>query len=923
MKPDYISLGFEQIGQELRVLVAAFAEMLRELGHPELARHLPWLQTADSATLAADQTEALPARLGLAYSVAFQMLNMVEENAAAAMRELREVEEGLTAQKGLWGNQLARLKAEGISAEAIAAQMRRVRVEPVLTAHPTEAKRLSVLNHHRVLFSLLEELRRAVMTPTMQHRLHAEIRASLERLWRTGEILLEKPAIADERRNVMHYLREVFPKVLPILDQRIHLAWQDAGFDPALLESASLPRLAFGTWVGGDRDGHPGVTAQITEETLESLRANALIVHHRNLTALSERLTLTAWLQPPPPRLGEAIQKLASNVGERATSILATHPEEPWRQYAELMLVRLPLELPNGASEELRSGSAYYAQAEELAADLAQLQHLLREAGATRLAAEDVGPVLRAVEVFKFHLAQLDIRQNSAFHAKALSQLMCAAGIDGSQWEEWSEADRMRFLERELRSPRPFLHPSASAGPEADAVLSCYRVLAEHLVDYGSGGLGALIVSMTRRLSDLLVVYVLAREAGLLRSFPEGIVCLLPVVPLFETADDLAGAPEMLRQFLAQPVTRHSQEFHAKCAGRPGELLQQVMVGYSDSNKDAGILASQWALHRAQAQLAQAGKDYGVQVRFFHGRGGTVSRGAGPTHRFLDALPHGTLCGDIRLTEQGETIAQKFGNPSTAAYNLELLLAGVTATATMHSIGTPEPHALTPLVAKLAETSRVAYRRLLETDGFLTFYRQATPIDALEHSRIGSRPARRTGTPNLADLRAIPWVFSWNQARFYVPGWMGVGSALAALDDAAFKQLAAQLRSWPFLHYVITNIESSIASGDRELMCAYAELVEDAAIRARFMNLILAEWDLTRAMLDRLRGGAMASRRPRMWKTLELRAEALRILHRQQIELLARWRGLQARGDDSAANNLLPDVLLSINAIASGLRTTG
>jgi phosphoenolpyruvate carboxylase len=312
-----------------------------------------------------------------------------------------------------------------------------------------------------------------------------------------------------------------------------------------------------------------------------------------------------------------------------------------------------------------------------------------------------------------------------------------------------------------------------------------------------------------------------------------------------------------------------------------------------------------------------------VQVRFFHGRGGTVSRGAGPTHRFLDALPQGTLMGDIRLTEQGETIAQKFGNPSTAAYNLELLLAGVTATAAFHATRAAEPHPLTPLVAKLADTSRIAYRRLLEAEGFLSFYRQATPIDALEQSRIGSRPSRRTGTPSLADLRAIPWVFSWNQARYYVPGWMGAGSALAALDQSEFRQLGEQMRSWPFLHYVITNIESSIASADRDLMCDYADLVEDPAIRGRILKLILDEWDLTREMLDRLRGGAMASRRPRMWKTLELRAEALRVLHRQQIHLLRKWRGLQARGDDEAANALLPDLLLSINAIASGLRTTG
>ncbi|MEO6785203.1 MAG: phosphoenolpyruvate carboxylase [Chthoniobacteraceae bacterium] len=913
-QPDYLALGFEQIDRDLRFMVGAFAEVLRDLGHGELAAHLPWIGDGTVASEA-------PARLGLAYSVAFQILNMVEENASATMRDLREEHEGVAAEHGLWGNQLARLKAAGLGEADIAAQMRRVRVEPVLTAHPTEAKRLTVLDHHRALFALLQQ-GAGSRTPGGIRRRAVEVKAALERLWRTGEILLEKPTLTDERRNVMHYLREVFSAVLPVLDERLRLAWSEAGFDPARFSSPdALPRIGFGTWVGGDRDGHPGVTAEVTRESLERLRANALLVHHRNLTALAQKLTLTTWMQPPPAALHTEIERMAGALGDGAARIIAAHGEEPWRQFVELMLARLPLDVTPGKLAQLREGAALYRNAAELSADLDALHSLLTEAGARRLAEVDVEPVRRALQVFGFHLAHLDIRQNSAFHAKALAQLMGAAGMDGSQWEEWEENERLRFLERELRSPRPFLHPSASAGPEADAVLGCYRVLATHIATYGADGLGALIVSMTRRLSDLLVVYVLAREAGLLRAFPEGIVCLLPVVPLFETADDLENGPEMLRQFVSQPVTRRSLEFHAKRDG--AELVQQVMVGYSDSNKDAGILASQWALHRAQSQLSAVGTDAGINIRFFHGRGGTVSRGAGPTHRFLDALPHGSLHGDIRLTEQGETIAQKFANPATAAYNLELLLAGVTATTGLHARDSQPPHPLTPLVEKLAATSRTAYRSLLEADGFLAFYRQATPIDALEHSRIGSRPSRRTGEPSLADLRAIPWVFSWNQARFYVPGWFGAGSALAALDDEELTRLGAGVRGWPFLHYVITNIESSLASSDRDLMCAYADLVEDVAIRGRLLGQILREWDLTRDMLERLRGRPMALRRPRMWKTLHLRTEALRILHLQQIALLREWRGLRAADNESAANAMLPDLLLSINAIASGLRTTG
>jgi len=548
---------------------------------------------------------------------------------------------------------------------------------------------------------------------------------------------------------------------------------------------------------------------------------------------------------------------------------------------------------------------------------------VLSEAQATRLVRSDVAPVRRSVEVFGFHLAQLDVRQNSVFHARALSQLLAKAGISADPWDEWTESERLRFMEKELRSPRPFLHPSASAGTEADAVLGCYRALAAHMDRHGANGVGSLIVSMTRCTSDLLVVYLLAREAGLLRSYPEGMVCLLPVVPLFETIEDLECGPDILRLFLEQPVTRVSLALHAERAGRPGELLQQVMVGYSDSNKDGGILASQWALQKGQTRLARAGADCGVDIRFFHGRGGTVSRGAGPTHRFLEALPQGSLSGHLRLTEQGETIAQKYANPATATYNLELLLAGVTGTTVLHTqLGARVPQ-LAPVMEKLADASKRAYRQLLETEDFLAFHRLATPIDALENSRIGSRPSRRTGRASLEDLRAIPWVFSWNQSRFYLPGWYGAGSGLAALSEEELTAVAEQVRNWPFLHYVLTNVESSLASTNREVMQAYADLVADETLRARILGLVFQEWDLTHRMLQRVRGAAMAERRPRMLKTLELRAEALRLLHRQQIALLGEWRARKAAGDEAGADALLPDLLLSINAIASGLRTTG
>lgn len=915
---DYVELGFRQLDHEIRWLADALAEVLTGLGEPELAKWVPW---RDSGVMASPQgMETPPNRLGLALAMAFQLLNTVEEHVSESMRRLRENTDSAEAELGLWADQLESLKREGATPEMVLETMKHVEVEPVFTAHPTEAKRSSVLEQHRALMQLLQR----IQGTNQRQPQRAELLALLERLWRTGEILLQKPSVSDERRNVLNYLRDVLPGVVVTLDRRLQEAWARTGYPEWMIQSATLlPQLRFGTWVGGDRDGHPGVTAEVTAETLERLRANALVVLYRQLSQMAERLPLSEWVQPPPPSLLELRARALAALGENGKTIVQAHAGEPWRQTAELLAARLPVELHPGLMAQVREAPGRYTNPAELDADLGTLQQSLVEAGAGRLAEQDVRPVRRVLGTFGFHLATLDVRQNSAFHEKALIQLLSAAGVDASQWHEWTEAERLRLLEREIRSPRPFLHPSASAGPEADAVLATYRVLASHLERYGAAGVGALIVSMTRRVSDLLTVYVLAREAGLLKRFPEGMVCLLPVVPLLETVQDLQRGPEILRAFLEFPVTRASLEFQARRAGRPGKPRQQVMVGYSDSNKDAGILASQWALQRAQTRLAQVGQNAGVPVQFFHGRGGTISRGAGPTHRFLEALPPGSLDGAIRLTEQGESIAQKYGNPGTACYNLELLMAGVTSAAWRHRQAQPISPELVPWLDQLAEISMQTYRALMDSEGFLTFHRQATPMDALENTRIGSRPARRTGQSSLADLRAIPWVFSWTQARYYLTGWYGAGTALDSLSDETMAVLRAHLRSTPFLHYVLTNIETSLASSDLDVMREYASLVEDESIRIRVWNQIEAEWHRTQRAIKRLRGQEFSRRRPRLGRTLALRAAPLRLLHTQQIALLKRWRSALKAGEDQTAQELFPELLLSINAIASGLRTTG
>lgn len=912
----------DKVDRDLRFLIQCFREVLIELGETELAERLPWQdgRTDPPAAL-------LPERTAQAYSMAFQMLNMVEENAAAQFRRQQEAEHGMTHESGLWGQNLHRLKNFGLTERQIAAALPQICVEPVLTAHPTEAKRATVLEQHRELYLLLVKRENQMWSPAEQQAIRAEIKLALERLWRTGEIFLEKPDVASELRNVLHYLRNVFPDALPMLDRRLQQAWEDAGFDPALLDDPQgLPRLTFGNWVGGDRDGHPLVGAETTRLALRELRLNALLLLHRRLTSLAARLSLAERLQPPPPALQARIAELGAQLGRRGQAALRRNPEEPWRQFVNLMLARLPLDVTNMETPRLTAtDTVYYHRAAELTADLHLLHTTLVAVRAQRLAAADVQPIMRIVQTFGFHSAALDVRQNSRFHDLALAQLMVAAGLDGADFPEWDEERRLELLNRELAAPRPFTRADMPVGAEADAVVSCYRVLMEHIQDYSADGLGALIVSMTRSLSDLLVVYLLAREVGLAFSTPEGLVCRLPVTPLFETIEDLQRSPAILRDFLAHPVTQRSLEYQRAQTGAD-DRVQQVMIGYSDSNKDGGICASLWSLYRAGEMLTAVGREHGVRIRFFHGRGGTISRGAGPTHRFIRAQPHSALGGDLRMTEQGETIAQKYANLISAVYNVELLLAGVTGATLLHRHNSPAAHLLEPTMDRLATSSRRAYTELLHTDGFMQFFSQATPIDVIEASRIGSRPARRTGRRTLADLRAIPWVFSWSQARFYLSGWYGLGSALEELqrhEPATFAEVCEQNLVWPPLHYIISNAATSIVTADAALMRAYAELVTDPEVRDRVLSVIIAEYERTRRMLEAIYGGPLAERRPRIQRLLDLRQAGLTTLHRQQIELMRVWRDLQQTGERERAEQVLLQLLLTVNAIAGGLRTTG
>lgn len=915
----------DKANETLADLMRTLHDVVADSGHAEVAARLPWRalwsgsETTETEDAPTDLPDALADRCIQAFSLAFQLADHAEEHAVA--QELLRVEDRgtMSERSGSFEKALTALQALGLSEGEVARALGNVHIEPVLTAHPTEAKRQTVLEHQRRLYQCIVELENPICSKGERAALMEALRAEVERLWRTGEIYLEKPELADERRMIVHYLARIFPQALVRLERRLHTAWRSAGFDPAVLKDPSArPKLTLGNWVGGDRDGHPLVTPEFTRETLSLFRETALGLLDQQLSDLAQRLSFSENRVPAPPELRARIEAWAQALGDAGTEAIARNRDEAWRQYVNLMRAALP------TSEQ--RGPGQFSGPGELATALDSLETWLEGAQSARLAAYDVAPIRAFLSSFGFHLAAIDIRQNSAVHDQAIGELLAASGHDGGdRYAEWSPRERRALLERELTSRRPLARLRDLPDGPARETLTLLRMLEEYRAMYGSAGLGGLIVSMTRSAEDLLALYVLGRDSGLLAYDREGGGILpLPVVPLFETIDDLARAPQILDAYLAHPIVRRSLAAQAAERGDSAPR-QQVMVGYSDSGKDGGIVASMWSVHRAQQELIEVAQRHGVELFFFHGRGGTIGRGAGPTHRFVGALPARSVGPMLRVTEQGETIRQKFANPSTAAHQLELYAASALERHGRDPRGAAPAAELPALMDRLRERSLVRYRELIEHPDFVAFFERVTPIDAIEQSRIGSRPARRPGARQLGNLRAIPWVFSWNQARFVLPGWFGLGAALRELreeDEGRFDRLReakSERARWAPIHYLVSNAATALATASPSLMTAYAELANEIEGTSALLWMIHEEYEQTKAALEAIYGAPLEQARPRIHRAIALRSEALLPIHRRQIELLRRWRGLE--GDDAAA--MVPQLLRTINAISSGLGATG
>jgi phosphoenolpyruvate carboxylase len=905
--------------RDLEFMLECLADVLERNGETDLASQIPWLSGSTPDFSGSNRHKLL--RL---YSIAFQLLNLSEVNGAVQGRRRKHDDQGLASVNGLWGSVLSDLKERGVDQQMILDHFRHIEAEPVLTAHPTEAKRPVVLSLYRQIYLLMLKRENSMYNRFEQQEVKDDIKRILHQLWFIGEIFIEKPALESELENVLHYFYKVFPEVMPMLDYRLEQAWRETGFDPGLIRNTAVhPTITFGNWVGGDRDGHPLVTAEVTTFALRAFRLHAMKLLVAKLDELSEKVGIYCEDECLTPdfslRLEELERELSLDVG--------SDQPEPFRYFIRLLKLKLPVAEQQGGGVELIDKPYSYRHSDELVSDLNLLKSALVRFGAGSLAHDVVQKVIRHLEIFGFHLARLDIRQNSQYHEEALISLI-QSGIP-ELYRQLTE--KKEFLDsvilRELEQNRPFnARTDFLSSEKAKEAVEVFHSLRRHIRKYSERALGSFIVSMTHNVTDLFTVFLLSREAGFSRMTPSGLVCPIPVVPLFETITDLKESPHILDQFLSHEVTRKNLEYTREKRNWPVPV-QDVMIGYSDSNKDGGILASTWHLYDAQMKLAEVGKKHGVNIRFFHGKGGTISRGAGPTNWFLKSLPHSTLNGLIRVTEQGETIERKYANKVNASYNLELLLAGTAYQTIVNQLEQPEGEPVREqLFSYMAEESYKAFKNLTKHPSFIPFYEQATPIDVIESSKIGSRPSRRRGKRSLEDLRAIPWVFSWTQSRMHISSWYGVGSTLHKLKTESperYRQLKKLVKTDNFIRYVLTNVDTSLAATDEEIMGLYAGLVEDPGVKDEILGILLKELELTRTMMLDLLGSPISQRRVNHYLSTRLRADALLPLHQEQVHLLRLWREALKKGDNPQAEVLLRDLLRSVNAIASAMGTTG
>ena len=820
-----------------------------------------------------------------AFATYFQAVNVAER--VHRIRRRRDYEmAGAAPQPGGLRDVLGRLAAQGVTRDELLACIERLRIEPVFTAHPTEAVRRALLEkEHEVVRALVADIDRS-RTPVERRSDYERMRLALSAAWQTAELALEKPTVADELEHVGFYLTDVLYRVVPVFYE----VFADALDGDASRELPSV--LGFGTWVGGDMDGNPNVGAETIAATLAAQRAQVLALYRREVLELAGLLSQSLSRVPCSADVLARIDVYRALLPKAAARLKARYGDMPYRQLLLLVAERL------GESERGREGG--YADAAGFIADVQLVLDSLRAHRGLHAGGFAVQRLLRRAQTFGFHLATLDLRQDSAMHDAALAAL-----LGDAEWASRSVDERVARLKVLVGGTEVV---AASSDESARRTLAVFRTVAELRPRYGERAFGPYIVSMSRSAADALAVLALARIAGCVDG--EGRVPL-DVAPLFETVDDLDAAEGIVSALFADPLYRT----HLAARGD----RQVVMLGYSDSAKDGGLVASRWALQQTQIALSKLARDAGIRIVFFHGRGGSASRGGGKTERAVIASPRGSVDAFLRLTEQGEVIHRKYGIRALALRNLEQMTGAVLRATLRPRPPEPREAGWRAAATLIAQTSRGTYRALVHDDAqFPDYFRTATPIDVIERLRIGSRPSRRGGEGGIDRLRAIPWVFAWSQNRAGLTGWYGVGSGLvAAIERCGRNALVEMTRDWPFFAQLVDDVEMVLAKSDLAIFERYSRLAGD--LHAPFFARIRDEFERTRAAILDLKGETeLLSGDLRLRQSIRLRNPYVDPISLLQVDLLARWRAVDRDDDD-----LLRALITTVNGIAAGIQNTG
>jgi phosphoenolpyruvate carboxylase len=835
----------------------------------------------------------------------FSLLANIAEDVHHARRRRHHQSIGSAPQPGSLDHAVGSMLARGFDASEVADTLARVEVSPVLTAHPTEVRRKTILDTQRRIADLLRVRDRIAMNMLEEEAWEHELRLQVLTLWQTALLRLSKLRVRDEIAETLRYydltLFDELPSLQRSVQQHVARLRGDTGADID-------PVVTMGSWIGGDRDGNPFVTAEVLRMAVEQQAGTCLAHHLDALHRLSIELSMSSRLVTPTGAL------LALADGSLDDSQFRS--DEPYRRALRGMHARLTATaratIGRAPGLEPHRVLVAYGHPDELLADLDVVVTSLSSHGAAALAEAFVMPLVVAVRIFGFHLCTLDLRQNSEVHERVIDELLRHAEVTDC-YAELDEDDKVRVLLTELATPRPLVCRSVEYSASTRAELAIVEAAADAIATFGHRIVGQYVISKCQSVSDVLEVAVMLREAGLFRPGPNPTLAV-DIVPLFETIDDLAAAAATLTALFAIPEYR--SWIRAARSDR-----QEVMLGYSDSNKDGGYLAANWALYRAEAEIVEVCRGEGVRLRFFHGRGGTVGRGGGPSYDAILAQPPGAVDGTLRLTEQGEVIAARYADRDLARRSLEALVSAAAeatlgASSTAHSA--PEFFAA---MDELSARSLEAYRELVYgTAHFVSFFRALTPIREISALNIGSRPASRSTSDRIEDLRAIPWVFSWSQCRVMLPGWYGAGTAFAewtAASPDGEALLRRMYAEWPFFRTVLSNMGMVLAKTDLDIATRYVELVSNREVADQIFGRIVTEHELAVSWLSRITGDQLLSDNPSLARSIRNRFPYLDPLHHLQVELLGRLRD----GDDDEL--VARGIQITLNGIAAGLRNSG